>query len=64
MSERDLFPEENKALLAFVRLLAEGGTIVSSNDCSPLEIAIARSHGRFWVDPTTAYGYVWQPPVP
>jgi hypothetical protein len=34
----------------FDKLIHEGGAIVSSNDCSPIEIADARATGRFAVD--------------
>lgn len=47
--------------LAFIRRLAsaeENGAIVSSQACSVMEIAFARSEGRFWVDPETSCGYV------
>ena len=35
-----------------------GSCVISSNDCSTLEIATAQACGRFYVDPDTAYGYV------
>lgn len=40
------------------RLAYEGGTLVSSNTCSAEEIAVARTAGRFWVDPEWSFGYV------
>jgi hypothetical protein len=44
--------------LAFLYKLAEGGgAIVSSNNCSEMEIANAQACGRFFVDPD-GLGYV------
>lgn len=34
----------------FELLVKDGGKIVSTNDCSPLQIALARSQGRMWVN--------------
>ena len=39
------------------QLILEGGAIVSSNDCTPEEIATARAENRFAVDPA-AFGFV------
>jgi hypothetical protein len=39
------------------QLIFEGGAIVSSNECSPTEIAIARTENRFAVD-TEGIGFV------
>lgn len=39
------------------KLVREGGCIVSSGDCSELEIADARVRGDFYVD-ETGFGYV------
>lgn len=39
------------------KLAVEGGCIVSSADCSEMEIADARARGDFWVD-NHNYGYV------
>lgn len=45
-----------------ISLLREkGGAIVSSNDCSPMEIADARATDRFWVD-ENGFGFVWRSP--
>ena len=46
--------------LAFLEKLKEGGTIVSSNDCSPYEISLARCCHRFFVD-AQGFGYVYRP---
>jgi hypothetical protein len=40
----------------------EGGSIVSSNDCSSYEISTARSCGRMYVD-ERHYGYIWRPKI-
>lgn len=46
---------------SFLKVLGKhGGAIVSSNDCSTDEIAIARQENRFYVD-ADSYGYVWVP---
>ena len=39
------------------RLVEKGGAIVSSNDCSEMEIADARVRGDFYVD-ANSLGYV------
>jgi len=39
------------------QLAHDGGAIVSSNDCSEMEIASAQADGRFAVD-AECYGYV------
>lgn len=39
------------------RLVSRGGAIVSSNDCSQLEIADAQARGDFYVD-ENGLGYV------
>lgn len=39
------------------KLLIHGGCIVSSADCSQMEIADARVRGDFWAD-ANGYGYV------
>lgn len=39
------------------RLARDGGCIVSSNDCSRMEIADAQAHGRMFVD-ADGLGYV------
>jgi hypothetical protein len=45
----------------FLKLLASnGGTIVSSNDCTVEEIAAARAEKRFYVD-ADSLGYVYVP---
>jgi len=41
------------------KLAAKGGAIVSSNECSEIEIADARLTDRFFVD-ANEYGYVWR----
>lgn len=43
----------------FLKKLREGGAIVSSNQCSTLEIDDARASNRFFVD-EDGYGYVWR----
>jgi hypothetical protein len=43
----------------FLKRLREGGTIVSSNDCSADEIALALRDNRFFVD-TEGFGYVYR----
>ena len=40
--------------------LKEGGEIVSSNDCTSIEIVQAQAYGRFWVD-ERAFGYLYRP---
>lgn len=42
---------------AIPALLKEGGAIVCSAACSPMELAFARSEGRFFVD-ENGYGFV------
>lgn len=44
-------------LRACLNVLIEGGTLVSSNECSTAEIAIARGGNRFYVD-SNGLGYV------
>ena len=39
------------------QLITDGGAIVSSNECSEMEIANAQATGRFAVD-AESYGYV------
>jgi len=39
------------------QLITDGGAIVSSNECSEMEIANAKATGRFAVD-AECYGYV------
>lgn len=41
-------------------LVSERGAIVSSADCSDMELAFARTEGRFFVD-TNGYGFVLRP---
>lgn len=41
-------------------LIDERGAIVSSADCSPMELAFARSEGRFYVD-GDGFGFVLRP---
>ena len=43
----------------FLALLLKGGSIVSSNDCSEGEIAMARACHRFHVD-ENHFGYVYR----
>lgn len=43
------------------KLQLHGGAIVSSNDCSVMEIADAKASGRFAVD-EALFGYVWRTP--
>jgi hypothetical protein len=43
-------------------LIANGGSIVSSNDCSVLEISLAQACGRFCVD-DDGMGFVYRPPL-
>ena len=45
----------------FLEKLRDGGAIVSSNECSELEIANARTTDRFFVD-DDGFGYVWRTP--
>lgn len=45
-----------------LRMLRNGGVIVSSGDCSPLEIAQARTCRRMHVD-GMGCGYVYRPPM-
>jgi hypothetical protein len=45
----------------FLKLLvSNGGSIVSSNDCTVEEIAAARAEKRFYVD-ADSFGYVYVP---
>lgn len=39
------------------QLISDGGAIVSSNDCSEMEIAFASAHGRFATD-AEGFGFV------
>lgn len=48
----------NTPLELLSRLASDRGAIVSSADCSELEIIFASRDGRFYVDPETSYGYV------
>ena len=49
--------EENRGTKEFVmRLAEEGGVIISSNDCSKLEISTARACGRFLI--IDSFGFV------
>jgi len=51
--------DNDKELKEFINKLAvERGAIVSSADCSSVEIAHARADGRLYVDAETSYGYV------
>ena len=51
---------ENIASLRFLDKLSQrGGAIVSSNECSEMELADARMTDRFLVD-ANGYGYVWR----
>lgn len=43
------------------QLVKHGGAIVSSNDCSPIEIANAQACGRFAVEPETGLGFTRRP---
>lgn len=45
----------------FFYKLRDGGAIVSSNECSELEISNARTTDRFYVDNDNC-GYVWRTP--
>lgn len=45
----------------FLFKLRSGGAIVSSNECSEIEISNARVTDRFFVD-NDGYGYVWRTP--
>lgn len=42
---------------AILALLKEGGALVGSAACSPMELAFARTEGRFFVD-ENGYGFV------
>ena len=44
----------------FKKLAYEGGTIVSSAECSEIEIAEARCCDRMFVD-EGGLGYIWRP---
>lgn len=56
-------PEEKvKEAERFLQRLAEGGTVVSSNECSVEEITHAQACRRFYVD-ARSYGYVYRPKV-
>lgn len=49
--------------LEFLKKVAnEGGAIVSSNECSEMEIVNARATDRFYVD-EDGMGYVWRIPA-
>lgn len=51
---------ENTLALRFLEKLAQwGGAIVSSNECSEIELADARLTDRLFVD-ANEYGYVWR----
>jgi hypothetical protein len=41
-------------------LIKHGGKIISSNDCSVLEIAEARADNRMWVD-ENGFGFIFMP---
>lgn len=43
------------------QLIKDGGAIVSSGDCSEMEIAVAQSVGRFASD-ENGFGFVRRPP--
>ena len=43
------------------QLRLKGGRVVSSEDLSPDQIAVARAQGRLWVD-TRGLGYAYLPP--
>lgn len=43
----------------FLEKLRDGGAIVSSNECSELEIMDARATDRFFAD-DEGFGYVWR----
>lgn len=45
----------------FLEKLRSGGAIVSSNECSQMELADANITGRFFID-EDGYGYVWRTP--
>jgi len=47
----------NQTSKLIAQLAKEGGAIVSTGDCSEIEIANARATGRFAVD-NCGYGYV------
>jgi len=47
------------------KLALEGGdkaVIISSNDCTPMEIAFARAEDRFYVN-DEGFGFVLRPPI-
>lgn len=44
----------------FLQLLNDGGAIISSNECTPGEIAEAQADGRFYAD-SEGYGYIYDP---
>lgn len=56
--KNNLNADENRKKL-FNKLVTYGGAIVSSNECSSLEISEARSGDRFFVD-GDGYGFVWR----
>lgn len=45
------------------KMLKNGGKIVSSNDCTVLEIAEAQACKRMWVC-DKGFGFIYFPPVP
>lgn len=42
-------------------LIRQGGKIISSNDCNPLEILDAQADHRMWVD-KDGFGFIYLPP--
>lgn len=48
--------------LDFLKLLRQGGVIVSTNDLSSEQIAVARNHNRLFVD-ESGFGYVFCLPI-
>ncbi len=46
----------------FQKLKEEGGAIVSTKDCTPLEIAMAQTEGRMFVD-EAGCGFILRPAV-
>lgn len=46
----------------FEKLKMEGGKIISSNDCTPLEISEARACGRMYVD-DDGFGFIYFPTI-